>query len=95
MSKIVLGWILLPLLVIEQAGTNLVCKGDFEDFSLAWHNHVDASYEYYFSDSSCWYESGGDKFKVKRRDSGQYSQTCELVILLKYTLCQQVTLLPG
>ena len=81
--------------MIKSLKSNLICRGDFEDYTTTTIGADNTKYDYFPSDQNCWYESQGGNYEVKSRDSGEYSNTCDMATLFKYTLCQDVTLVPG
>ena len=91
MPKIEITFFLVILVAVK---ANLFCRGDFEEYSTTTVGD-DLFYDYFDSNSSCWYNSGGGNLEVKLRNSGMYTRTCDMVTLFKYTLCQDVTLVPG
>lgn len=78
-------------------GTNLVCKGDFENFteSLSFDGEgfgrfstVKVGGEPY-----CWYnQKQNDDYEIKNKKYPKGTRTCELITLSEYVLCQIVNL---
>ena len=86
-------------LIITSNQQNLICNGDFENYSLT-NYYTNSDFDVYYNTfpaDNCWYFKNSILMEIDRTNYGNnYTQMCELnVNNPNYALCQNVNLKVG